>query len=189
MRLLLVLVITASPSTSRAQPADGGDAPSEKSPAFALSLSLLGTGASVAALVTASHVDHGEYLGTAGLATLVIAPSLGHFYAGEPDRGVRHAAVRLGAVAVMATGLALVFSSPCAFGSEQECPETREDVGLGIFVAGAALGVGSAIYSIVDAPLAAGRSNRRSTSATLVPAPIIGPDRSTGFGLALSGSL
>ncbi|HEY8144037.1 MAG TPA: hypothetical protein VIG06_15230 [Kofleriaceae bacterium] len=188
---LAPLLVACLAGAAAAQPAalTDGDPP-EKSPALAFSLSLLGTGAGVAALVAASHVDRGEYVGAAGLAVLVVGPSLGHIYAGEPDRGVRHAAVRLGAVATMVTGLAVVFSSPCAFGSEQECPETREEIGLGIFVAGALLGAGSAIYSIVDAPLAARRTNRRSTSsATLLPAPIIGPDRSTGFGLLLGGSL
>ena len=51
----------------------------------------------------------------------------------------------------MGAGLLMVLSSPCAFGSENECPRP-ENVGVGIFVAGAVLGSGSAIYSIIDAP-------------------------------------
>lgn len=183
MRFIAPLLLAATASTAHAQPAVADDDP-EKSAALALGLSLLGTGAGVAALFAASDVDDGEVLGVAGLAALVVGPSLGHFYAGEPDRGVRHAAVRLGALATMGAGFALVFSSPCAFGSENECPETREELGVGIIVAGALLGAGSAVYSIVDAPLAARRTNRASLIVT--PAPIMGPDRSTGLGLTLA---
>lgn len=186
MRFLVPLVIAATAASAHAQPADATDVPGEKSPGLALGLSLLGTGAGVAALFAASNVDDGELVGTLGIAALVVGPSLGDFYAGEPDRAVRHAAIRLGAVATMGAGLALFFSSPCAFGSENECPETREDAGLGIFVAGALLGAGSAVYSIIDAPFAARRTNLASRPLTLLPTPIVGPDRSTGLGLSLA---
>lgn len=183
MRLLIPLVIAVTAASAHAQPADATDLQYEKSPGLALALSLLGTGAGVAALFAASEVEDGELVGTLGVAALVVGPSLGHFYAGEPDRGVRHAALRLGAVATMGAGLALFFSSPCAFGSENECPETREDLGLTIFVAGALLGAGSAVYSIIDAPFAARRANR---ALIVTPAPIVGPARSTGLGLTLA---
>lgn len=190
-RSVAALLLVLAPSTASAQPGrtPPADLPDEKSPAIALGLSLLGTGAGIAALVAASEMEDGAPLGVAGIGALVVGPSLGHFYAGESDRGIRHAAVRLGAVAAMGTGLLLFFSSPCAFGSENECPETREDVGIGIFLAGAAVGVGSTIYSIVDAPFAARRTNRKASSTMLLPSPIVGPDRSTGLGLSLTGSL
>jgi hypothetical protein len=183
MRFLVPLLIAATAAPAHAQPADASD---EKSPALALALSLLGTGAGVAALFAASDVDDGEVVGALGVAALVVGPSLGHLYAGEPGRAVRHAGVRLGALAIMGAGLAMVLSSPCAFGSENECPETREDAGVGIFFAGALLGAGSAVYSIIDAPLAASRTNR--AALVVAPAPIVGPDRSTTLGLTLAGS-
>ena len=176
----------AQPGVTPSLPADARD---DKSPAVALGLSLLGTGAGVAALFAASHVDDGEMVGALGVAALVVGPSLGHLYAGEPGRAVRHAGVRLGALAIMGAGLAMVLSSPCAFGSENECPEIREDAGVGLFLAGAFLGAGSAAYSVIDAPLAAARTNRAASSLVLAPAPVLGPDRSTAFGLVLTGTL
>ena len=187
MRCLVPLLIAAAAATSHAQPgASLPDRPEQKSPVLALGLSLLGTGAGVAALFAASHVDDGEIVGALGVAALVVGPSLGHIYADEPGRAVRHAGVRLGALAIMGAGLAMVLSSPCAFGSENECPETREDAGVGIFFAGALLGAGSAVYSIIDAPLAASRTNRAASSLVLAPTPIFGPSRSTGLGLTLA---
>lgn len=65
-------------------------------------------------------------------------------------------------------------------------------VGVGLFVAGggytAAL-LGPAIYSIVDSPRAARRHDRRARELQLLltPAPMAGPDRSSGLGLYLGG--
>ena len=184
---LLIALCLSRPVRAQPQPLWEPEAP-EKSPAVAFGLSLLGTGAGVFALLAASHVDHGEYFGAAGIATLVVGPSLGHFYAGEGSRGARHAALRLGAVAVMGAGLLVALSSPCAFGPENhdDCPNARDGFGLGILAAGAVLGAGSAVYSVFDAPNAAERTNRRASSLTLLPAPIIGPDHTAG--LSLSGS-
>jgi len=189
-RRLAVPVLLALAGTAGAQPGVtpslAADARDDKSPALALGLSLLGTGAGVAALFAASDVEDGEIVGALGVAALVVGPSLGHIYAGEPGRAVRHAGVRLGALAIMGAGLAMVLSSPCAFASENECPETREDAGVGIFFAGALLGAGSAAYSIIDAPLAASRTNRAASFLVLAPTPILGPSRSRGLGLTLA---
>jgi hypothetical protein len=48
-------------------------------------------------------------------------------------------------------------------------------------------GTGSAFYSVLDAPRAARRHNATAQQSMLTPAPVAGPDRSTGFGLHLSG--
>jgi len=185
-RLAGALLLLARPALAQED-----DPPAPKRADIALGLSLAGTAAGLAALFAASTDGPADKtpIVVAGIGLLVVGPSLGHFYAGEPDRALRHVAVRAGALAVMGAGLLVAWSSPCAFGPENDddCPNTRDQVGVGIFAAGAVLGAGSIAYSIFDAPRAADRAN--DASLMIAPAPIIGPSRSTGLGLAISGPL
>jgi hypothetical protein len=84
----------------------------------------------------------------------------------------------------MGAGLLVAWSSPCAFGpdNDDDCPNFRDRAGVGIFFAGAALGVASTVYSVIDA-----RRGARRTSTVLTAAPINGPGGSAAVGLALTG--
>jgi len=182
VRLATALLVAALPATARAEPVDDT---STADPTIALGLALAGTAAGATALYAGSAADSAT-IGLTGIGLLVIGPSLGHFYAGEPGRAVRHAAVRAGAVAVMGAGLLVAWSSPCAFGPENDdhCPRARDGIGVGVMAAGALLGAGSVVYSVIDAPRAAHR-----TSTILAPAPLVAPGGSTTVGLALTGPL
>jgi len=182
-RLAVTLLVAAPPAVARAEPVDQ---PSTANPTIALGLALAGTAAGATALYAATASDSAP-IGLAGIGLLVVGPSLGHFYAGEPGRAVRHAAVRTGAVAIIGAGLLVAWSSPCAFGPENDdgcAHDHRNDIGVGLIASGAALGVASAVYSIIDAPRAAHRP-----STILAPAPIVGPGGSATLGLALTGAL
>jgi hypothetical protein len=165
--------------------------PAPKRADIALGLSLAGTAAGAVALFAASTDGAADTapIAVTGIGLLVLGPSLGHLYAGETGRALRHAAVRAGAVAVMGAGLLVAWSSPCAFGPENDdhCPNARDRIGVGIIAAGAALGVGSIVYSIIDAPRAADRSNRAQPALAITPVPVISPNRSTGPGLSVAG--
>lgn len=181
--LVVISLVVAAPLSARAQPGLTEPQPppveeaGDKSPGVALSLALFGTAASYAGLVAAANSGSGE-LALLGVGGIIVAPSLGHFYAGESGRGVGHSLVRLGAGGAMVAG-ALVWMEDCWF--EEDC-----DGGAGPFIviAGAVVGIGSTVYSIADAPAAAARHNEaRRRRLVLTPAPIVGPDRSTGFGV------
>jgi hypothetical protein len=156
--------------------------PEGKSPVTALSLSMLGTAAGVGMMAVGSGTDSGG-LGLLGVATIVVGPSLGHFYAGETERGLALTGVRAGGGGVMVAG---------AFWLLLECfpflTECEGGAGPAIVMStGLAVVAGSALYSIYDAPRAARRQNARARRLVLTPAPVVGPDHSSGFGLHLSG--
>ncbi len=180
-RLAGALLLLARPAFAQED-----DPPAPKRADIALGLSLAGTAAGATALFAAGATDRAP-LALSGLGLLVVGPSLGHIYAGEAGRALRHSAVRAGAVAVMGAGLLVAWSSPCAFGPENHdhCPNARDRLGLGIIAAGALLGAGSAVYSIIDAPRAATRTNRAQPALAVTP--LTGPAGSTGPGLSLAG--
>jgi hypothetical protein len=161
--------------------------PGDKDPATALSLSVLGTAAGTGMLIASAQTDSGALsgaLGLLGLATSLVGPSMGHFYAGETGRGVAQIGVRAGGTGLIVGG---------AFWLLLECfpflgAECEGGGGPAILMAsGLVVTTGSALYSIYDAPRAARRQNARARRLVLTPAPLVGPDHSSGFGLHLGG--
>jgi hypothetical protein len=184
-----ILLVIALPHAARAQP--GAAAPpsppvadsEEVSPAAAFGLSLAGTAVGWGGLLMAAEVDS-EALGWVAVGGILVGPSLGHFYAGEVGRGLGHTGIRLGAGAIFVVGAAITFSD-CFFTEEEECDGSSGPL---IMLGGAALGAGSTIYSIVDAPRAATRANQKRRRFVITPAPLVGPERSTGLGLLVGSS-
>lgn len=104
------------------------------------------------------------------VAGIYVGPSLGHFYAGQPGRGITGIAVRTGILA--ATALALTQTGVCVE-SCQDGEEVDE-----VVVAGTAI-VLTAVSGLVDifsAPRSARRSNEQAGFAFR---PWISPERKT----------
>lgn len=157
------------------------DSADDKSPAAALSLSLLGTvGSWGLVFAVADMEESGEALGVVGLTGIVVGPSFGQFYAGEWRSGWRQAGVRALAVGGLFVG-ALWTVSDC-FWEEGDC----DSPGVPVMIGSAAVGVAATIYSIVDAPFAAERANKKRRQVIITPAPMLGPQRTTGYGMVLS---
>lgn len=181
----------------RAQPqspavASSGAVPDEKSPATALQLSLLGTGAGFGMMVAGARWDSSG-LSLAGFAVTLIGPSAGHFYAGEAGRGLAHTGLRAGAVGAILAGATWGFFDCFDLYGEDTCEFSPGATAL--IVGGVVLGAGSTIYSLYDAPRAARRHNARERRLFLVPAPMAVQSSGqssgagdTGFGLHLGGS-
>lgn len=177
----------------RAQPqspavASSGAVPDEKSPATALQLSLLGTGAGFGMMVAGARWDSSG-LSLAGFAVTLIGPSAGHFYAGETGRGLALTGLRVGAVAATLAGATWGLFDCFDLYSEDTCEFSPGATAL--IVGGVVLGAGSTIYSLYDAPRAARRHNARERRLFLVPAPMAvqsSGSGDTGFGLHLGGS-
>jgi hypothetical protein len=184
---LALAAVLAAPSVARAQPGMWAPPPppaevaDERSPVAAGGLALLGTAAGWGAFLASAGSGDGD-LALLGLGGVFIGPSLGHFYAGEWGGGFAHMGVRAAAGGVVVLGAVVLFTN--CYGESDDCDE---GVGTAMMLGGAALGVGSTIYSIVDAPRAARRVNERRRLA-LTPAPMLGPDRSLGYGLQLGAS-
>lgn len=157
--------------------------PDDKNPTTAFALSALGTAAGVGLMVVGDDMDS-DTVSLMGLATIVVGPSFGYFYAGESERGLVQSAVRAGSVGALLAG-ALWFFSECFSLSGETC---EPGAGPPILLAtGVVVGASSAFYSIYDAPRAARRQNARARRLVLAPAPLAGPDQSSGFGLHLAG--
>ena len=161
----------------------------EKHSGFALGGSLVTTGLGLGAIIAGlSDGDDGESassaLALAGLTVVVIGPSFGHFYAGEYGRGLALTGVRAGALTMMAFGTGICFFESIF---EPDCDSST--TGSLLITGGLVLGVGSIVYSIYDAPRATHRHNARARARQLLitPAPMVGPDHSTGIGLQLDG--
>lgn len=169
----------ASPTVATA-----ADVPALKSPGAARAWALSSTALSVGMLATGLVGDQ-EELAWLGLIGLTVGPSFGHFYAGDAGRALGQIGLRVGALGVMYTGLVVAVFECGFFIGDSGC---RPSGGSTLVVGGLALGVGSVVYSIYDAPRAAKRYNARQQRLTFTPAPIVGPDRTSGLGLQLGGT-
>jgi hypothetical protein len=185
---LLAAVLLPLPAVARAQP--GATAPvdqeDDKSPSAALALSLAGTAGGYGALIAAGNTGS-DGLAIAGLAGIVVGPSLGQIYAGEGGRAAWHSLLRVGAGGVMVYG-AMLTMVDCW--DEEDSGGCDGSAGPILMIGGAVVGIGSTIYSIVDSERAAERHNAevRHRRLVLVPAPLVGPERSTGYGVQLGAS-
>jgi hypothetical protein len=188
---ILIPLMLAGPARAQPQPpavASSGAVPDRKSPATALQLSLLGTGAGFGMMVAGARWELSG-LSLAGFAATLIGPSAGHFYAGEAGRGLVHTGLRAGAVATVVAGATWGFFDCLDLYGEDTCEFSPGATAL--IIGGVVLGAGSTIYSLYDAPRAARRHNARARRLMLVPAPMTVQSSgagSAGFGLHLGGS-
>ena len=160
-----------------------------RSPAVALLLPLTLTIAPVIAGVGlfAADSEQARHVGFVVMNTgLLLGPSLGHFYAGE----VRHGLLTLGIRGALVGGSIALYAA--ALGSTPDRPMTSyDDDSAGIMLllaftlAIGAFGVG--IYDLVDAPLAANRTNAKLLVSSVAVAPmIIRRDNESQLGLMVS---
>lgn len=167
------------PPAALSEPAADAD---EKRPLVALGLPILSTSLSVVFLFSGN-----EALAGTGAVLFVAGPSVGHLYAGESRNAMIHSGVRAVAAVATITGILHLLISPDCDSFDARCPMP---LGTSLLIFGGfAVGTGSAIYSVVDAPFAARRHNRevRARQLFITPAPMVGPDHSTGLGLQLGG--
>ena len=154
-----------------------------KNPAAAFALSMVGSAVGYGALFLSPSLES-ERLFTLGLVGVTVGPSLGHMYTGQHGRAWLAAGARGLGLAAVAVG---ALSNLCFGGADGGCQSDPH--GKSLLLGGAALTVGGTLYSLVDSGLSARRVNReKRRSLALTPAPVMGPDRSMGMGMAVSGS-
>ena len=150
------------------------------SPGLAVALSLVGTSVGYGSLLASVSWESKE-LAVVGLFGVVAGPSLGQVYAGAHGGALVTSGLR--AAAVISTTIGF-FRIAC-WG--EVCP--KSPTGEAMFFGGLATILGTTIYSVVDSGLSARCENRRARRRfTLNPAPVLGPDRSMGMGMALGGT-
>ena len=163
--------------------------PAEKSPGKALALSLVPTAVGAGILALAGEHDVGPLGGVA--AFLVFAgPNFGHIYAGDSTTAMTQVGIRTAASGVALAGAVWALSS-CSlgfFGDPSRC-DSPPPGAAALMIGGAVVGTASTVYSIYDAPRAARRFNARMRprQLTLTPAPVAGPDGTSGLGLHMTG--
>lgn len=154
----------------------------EKSPGTALILSLGGT---VAAFAIGGVANENALLGTASGLGVWLAPSFGHWYAG--DGWTTGLTYRMAGGAAMAAGAIWVLSE-CSLGHDNNGGDDCGEPGFALIIGGAAAFVGGMVYDIATAPGAARRHNERQRQRVMqyqyAVTPTIGGDR---VGLAIGG--
>jgi len=148
------------------------DTNTDRSPALALGLSLAGTAASTAAIALGEvgHGDTGEFLAFGGAASLLLTPSLGHFYTGD----------------YFSTGLIIRGAGAgligLAFGCVFRCSAGTAE---GMLITGAA---GVVIGALVDVGSAANSAREWNAKHALTVAPTaISTATGHAFGVGLGG--
>jgi hypothetical protein len=149
-----------------------------KSETTALELSVGGTAASAAVFVVGNQT-HSVRLELAGLASALVTPSLGEWYAGEI--WTAGTGLRLGGAALASLAVASALSSSSCWGGGS-C------TGPGVMlVGGGVLYAGGILYDIATAPREA-RAYNRNHGWQLVPTPLRSPTGATTMGVGLGGS-
>ncbi len=185
-RILCLCAVMMGTTAAPALASPIGPDNKEKSSELAVGLSAGATVLGGIALSQAVGIDgNNPLLTSVGFAGLLVGPSLGHFYTADWGRElILGIGGRIVGIGLFVKGLSESFTCLGDEGDE-ECDNSNNGAawallgGVGIYVA-------STLYSIVDASLSAQRFNRRSRRRlTLMPGPVVGPDRSTGLGLTL----
>lgn len=186
--VLHALVATALvPAIAAAQPtgSEQGPVPHEKSEAAATALAV-GLTTAGAALTYGAIRQDSSALAIAGVATVMLGPSGGHFYAGEYNRAVGTSLVRAGGLALVGLGLRAKHQYEATAGACMgPCPETTE--GRGLMVLGVGVIAVVSVYDIYDAHRAARRVNESARSVTVAPT-LLGSAGATVPGLVVGGS-
>jgi hypothetical protein len=183
MKLATSAAVAATLLTAAAAHADDGGAP--KSEDTALNLSLAGTGVSVA-LTAAGFASNNGGLAMAGLASSLVTPSLGEWYAGKPltlGMGVRAASA-----VTFLYGVGEAFKCFDYEGSDTSCHNDNNLAGA--LLLGGALGyAGGTIYDIATAKSAAREYNaKHGLSMTLAPTALRTPSGQSTMGVGIGGS-
>ena len=179
MNKLAALTLVASVAAASVAHADPGDE-GPKSPDTALQLSLGGTLASAAMLGIGLSSNNGG-LAMAGLATSLVTPSLGEWYAGKPlTAGM---GIRVASAAAEIAGLAEAFK---CIDAEDTCSNDSGAAGLLIF--GGLIGYAAGtIYDIADAPRSA-REYNRMHSWQITPTVMRTPSGDAKMGVGIGGT-
>jgi hypothetical protein len=145
--IVAALLLTASPALA----GSAGEPPEAKIEQTAIGLSLLGTVAPAALLVTAASAEQPR-LAVAGAIGLLVGPSFGHWYAGRYITG---------GLLVRGGGTVLMFAGVAQALGNIDCEERCGSDGAALAVAGAVLFVGGTLYDIATAGGAAHKWNEK----------------------------
>jgi cysteine-rich repeat protein len=190
-------ILTASESCDDGNTIDGDgcsaicqSSSKPKSAAVAFGLSLGASAASLGVIIAGSAIGSsnenvGFAVGMLGVGSFVVAPSAGHFYAGDKRHGLIFSGVRLGAGAMATAGFVFALSS--IFQEETALSKA----GGAMFVLGSLGSAGLLVYEIIDAPRSVKRvaTAKVEKKASLKLAPMLAPqpDRTVAPGVSLGG--
>jgi hypothetical protein len=151
-----------------------------KNPDSALMLSLGGTAASAVMVIAGAQGGDNGGLLMAGLASSLVTPSLGEWYAGKPltaGMGIRGASA-------LVTFAGLAESLKC-LDADGSC---HSDASAGYLLAGGLIGYATGtIYDIATAPSAAREYNRKH-AVTVEPSLLRTPSGTTSVGVGIGGT-
>jgi hypothetical protein len=131
-----------------------GPVPGEKSPSLALTLSLGGTVASYVLVVAGGEVQN-EGLSSVGTLGFYLAPSFGHWYAG--NGWTDGMTMRLAGTGAALVGVMIILGD-CGSEGDENCDSSP---GAILAIGGAVLIVGGGVYDIATAPGEARKYNAR----------------------------
>tara|TARA_R110002073_G_scaffold245044_5_gene407560 strand:- start:105166 stop:105777 length:612 start_codon:yes stop_codon:yes gene_type:complete len=181
---LAVLAVTATSATAQTHPAVAPTnrvsmAPDAQpySAGIALATPLLLSAASAGVIVVGAESDTAIYAGVIGL---LVSPSLGHVYTGDWRGVLIGGGLRLAGTGLVVVGVASAVGN--SFGAVDDNDEDDSTNLAGLAILGSLAITAGTLYSIVDAPYSAKRANKQHSAISLSPAPIQGPDKSTGWG-------
>ena len=144
---------------------------------MATALPLITTVTSTGTLLMAAQFESGG-LAVVGFTGVLIGPSVGHIYTGNWKAPLKGVGLRLLGVGLLAYGAAGALSDE----------DGSSDNTIPLYIAGGLIIGVSTVLDILDAPASAERANREQSSLSFHPAPILGPDKSVGWGAALQAS-
>ena len=149
-----------------------------KSPTIALALSA-GMTASGIALVA---LDSDDFTSATGIVLALAGPYAGYAYTGDLSRALRIGLAQGVAVGAIALGASLSIGDSIA-----DSGDNPEAGGL-LILAGLVAFAGTSVFAITDSYNSAKRVNAGKRQLRLGPSAVVGPARTTGAGLALSGA-
>jgi hypothetical protein len=174
-----LVVLVALRGDARAESQDSG--PRSERVAFALSTGSVIAGGAL--LLATTHLEPEGSIEVAALTSasvlLVVGPSAGHLYAGEPGHAAVTTLVRAGGGLAFVIGMSQLLEA-CR---DRSCADDR----YGVYLIGGGLTIWAtgAVIDMLDAPRAARRANRR-LAVQVVPA-LVGDTASRAPGLAIGG--
>lgn len=179
MNKLVAFTLVASVAATSVAHADDGDG-GPKNPDTAMELSLGGTLAS-AAIFTVGISSNNGGLAMAGLASSLVTPSLGEWYAGKPlTAGM---GIRVASAAAEIAGLAEAFK---CIDAEDTCSSNSNAAGF--LIVGGLLGYAAGtIYDIADAPSTA-REYNHAHAWHVTPTVMRTPSGNAQMGVGIGGS-
>lgn len=178
---LAFALLTLTPALVRAAESVPATSPPQRSPETATLLAVGGTAAGWGLLFAGAGLNSSPAV-FAGMAGIAVGPSLGHFYAGERNRGLATMGIRFAGEALMMLGAIGALAG--AFCSD-DCP--KNDWAGPVLLGGAIAVAGATIYDVADAHRAVERQARART-LVVTPAPVVAPSGAMAPGLAVAGT-